>query len=298
MSPSPLRVAIVGGGIGGLTAAVALARHGVRVQVLEQAPQLGRVGASIDLGPNAVRLLDALGIEGARRVGVRPDAIELLRWSDGSVLLRTPHGAEAEAAFGAPLLDFFRPELHRALLDELEPGTLALGARVTGVAERGGAVEVVLEDGRRIEVDGVVAADGIRSPLRQSLVGADDPVFSGTVVYRGIVPRAEIEDLHPDRVNRYWLGPRRHAVSYWMGAGELLAVNLAVQEAEWAEESWTNEAETGTKASSPAASTTASASAVCSSTPKSPPAGSESPCPRQSSRTTRRCCAATSRKRS
>ncbi|HWH05043.1 MAG TPA: FAD-dependent monooxygenase [Gaiellaceae bacterium] len=244
MSPSPLRVAIVGGGIGGLTAAVALARHGVRVQVLEQAPQLGRVGASIDLGPNAVRLLDALGIEGARRVGVRPDAIELLRWSDGSVLLRTPHGAEAEAAFGAPLLDFFRPELHRALLDELEPGTLALGARVTGVAERGGAVEVVLEDGRRIEVDGVVAADGIRSPLRQSLVGADDPVFSGTVVYRGIVPRAEIEDLHPDRVNRYWLGPRRHAVSYWMGAGELLAVNLAVQEAEWAEESWTNEAET------------------------------------------------------
>ena len=238
-----LRVAIVGGGIGGLTAAIALQQKGVRAQVFEQAPEILRVGASIDLGPNAVRLLDALGVAGARRVGVRPDAIELLRWSDGSVILRTPHGQEAEDALGAPLLDFFRPDLHGALLDELEPGTLVLGARVVGVEEGADEVELVFDDGRRGAADAVVAADGIRSPIRQSLVGADDPVFSGTVVYRGIVPRAEIEDVHPDLVNRYWLGPARHAVSYWMGAGELLAVNLAVQEAEWARESWTDEAE-------------------------------------------------------
>lgn len=241
---APLRVAIVGAGIGGVTAAIALARKGIEVQVLEQAPELRRVGASIDLGPNAVRLLDALGVDGARRVGVRPDAIELLRWSDGSVLVRTPHGAEAEAAFGAPLLDFFRPDLLDALLDELAPGTVVLGARVVALEERAGGVDVVLADGDRRTADAVVAADGIRSPIRQSLVGADDPVFSGTVVYRGIVPRAEIDHVHPDRVNRYWLGPRRHAVSYWIGAGELLAVNLAVQEAEWAEESWTNETDT------------------------------------------------------
>ena len=237
-----LRVAIVGGGIGGLTAAIALQRRSIAVQVFEQAPALGPVGASIDLGPNAVRLLDALGIAGARRVGVRPDAIELRRWSDGAVLLRTPHGAEAEEAFGAPLLDFFRPDLMQALLDELAPGTLVLGARVAAVDDNADGVEVVLEGGRRVSADAAVAADGIRSPIRQSLVGADDPVFSGTVVYRGIVPRAEIEEVHPDLVNRYWLGPRRHAVSYWMGAGELLAVNLAVQEAEWARESWTDEA--------------------------------------------------------
>jgi salicylate hydroxylase len=239
-----LRVAIVGGGIGGLTAAIALSRKGVDVQVLEQAEAIRRVGASIDLGPNAVRLLDALEIAGARRVGVRPDAIELLRWNDDAVLVRTPHGAEAEAAFGAPLLDFFRPDLHDVLLDELAPGTLVLGARVTAVEERADGVAVVLDDGRRIAADAVVAADGIRSTIRQSLVGADEPVFSGTVVYRGVVPRAEIEDVHPDRVNRYWLGPRRHVVSYWIGAGELLAVNLAVQEAEWARESWTDEAPT------------------------------------------------------
>jgi salicylate hydroxylase len=238
------RVAIVGGGIGGLTAAIALSRRGIDVQVLEQADEIRRVGASIDLGPNAVRLLDALGIEGARRVGVRPDAIELLRWSDDSVLVRTPHGAEAEDAFGAPLLDFFRPDLHSVLLDELSAGTLVLGSRVTAVEDGGDEIAVVLDDGRRVAADAVVAADGIRSTIRQSLVGADDPVFSGTVVYRGVVPRAEIEDVHPDRVNRYWLGPRRHVVSYWIGAGDLLAVNLAVQEAEWARESWTDEAPT------------------------------------------------------
>jgi salicylate hydroxylase len=237
----PLRIAVVGGGIGGLTTAIALARKGIEARVLEQASEIRRVGASIDLGPNAVRLLDALGIDGARRVGVRPDAIELLRWSDGTVLLRTPHGQAAEDALGAPLLDFFRPDLHQVLVDELAPGTLALGARVTGVEDAGEGVEVVLADGRRLAADGVVAADGIRSPLRQSLVGADEPVFSGTVVYRGVVPRGDIEDVHPDLVNRYWLGPRRHAVSYWIGAGGLLAVNLAVREAELARESWTDE---------------------------------------------------------
>jgi salicylate hydroxylase len=236
-----VRIAVVGGGIGGLAAAIALARKGVEVQVYEQAPELRRVGASIDLGPNAVRLLDALDVAGARRVGVRPDAIELLRWSDGAVLLRTPHGREAEEALGAPLLDFFRPDLLGALLDELAPGTLVLGARVVAVEDAADEAEVVLEDGRRVPADGVVAADGIRSPIRQSLVGADDPVFSGTVVYRGVVPRAAIEDVHPDRVNRYWLGPRRHVVSYWIGASELLAVNVAVREAELARESWTDE---------------------------------------------------------
>jgi salicylate hydroxylase len=126
-------------------------------------------------------------------------------------------------------------------VDELAPSTLVPGARVVGVDDAGGRVEIALDDGRRFAADGVVAADGIRSPIRQSLVGADDPVFSGTVVYRGVVPRAEIDDVHPDRVNRYWLGPRRHVVSYWIGAGELLAVNVAVREAELARESWTDE---------------------------------------------------------
>src|SRR4051794_26911177 len=106
------RVAIVGAGIGGLTTAIALAREGIEVEVLEQAPELTMVGASLQLGPNAVRLLDALGLRPAlREVGVLTPAVELRRWDDDSVLLRTELGPAMEEHFGAPQLDFFRPDL-------------------------------------------------------------------------------------------------------------------------------------------------------------------------------------------
>jgi salicylate hydroxylase len=240
---APLRVAVVGAGIGGLTAAVALARKGIAVEVLEQARAPGRVGASIDLGPNAIRLVDALGLGAeARRVGVRPEAVELLRWDDGSTLLRAPHGAAAEERFGAPVLDVYRPDLHDVLLGALAKGVVRFGARVERVEQDGAGAELALDGGERIRADAVVAADGIRSPLRQQLVGADRPVFSGTVVYRGLARRDDVLDLHPDRVNRYWLGPHRHAVCYWIAGGGLLAVNAAVREAEPARESWTDEA--------------------------------------------------------
>lgn len=237
-----MRLAVAGGGIGGLTAALALLRSGVEVTVLEQMPSVPAVGASLQLGPNATRLLDALGLlPELRAIASRPDAVDFLRWDDGSLLLHAEHGEAAERHFGAPQLDFFRPDLHRALVDALPQGVLRLGARVVGLEDVGEQVAVVVEGGRRLHVDGVVAADGIRSPLRQQLVGAEQPVFSGTVVYRGVVPREAAAELHPDRVNRYWVGPARHGVTYWIGDGRLLAVNVAVQDAAWREESWTTE---------------------------------------------------------
>ena len=237
-----MRVAIVGGGIGGLTAAVALRRAGADVVVLEQAPQIAAVGASLQLGPNATRLLDDLGLLPAlRAVASRPEAVELLRWDDASLLLHAEHGDAAEAYFGAPQLDFFRPDLQRVLVESVPPDVLRLGARVVAVDDTGERPAVVLEDGERVVADGVVAADGIRSPLRQQLLGAQEPTFSGTVVYRGVVSRADAGDLHPDKTNRYWIGPFRHGVSYWIAGGSLLALNLGVQHADWSEESWTRE---------------------------------------------------------
>jgi salicylate hydroxylase len=233
-----VRIAVVGGGVGGLIAAVALLRAGADVTVFEQAPELLPVGASLQLGPNATRLLAELGLlERLRAVASRPDAVDLLRWDDGSLLLHAEHGDAAEQYFGAPQLDFFRPDLHRALVAALPPGVLRLGARVAAADGAG----VVLDDGERVRADGVVAADGIRSPLRQQLVGAEEPVFSGTVVFRGAIPRERSADLHPDRTNRYWIGPYRHGVSYWISGGDLLALNLGVQRANWSEESWTRE---------------------------------------------------------
>jgi len=238
-----MRIAIIGGGVGGLTAAIALRRRGFEVEVLEQAPAISAVGASLQLGPNAVRLLDELGLLPALRgIGVRPDAVDFLRWDDGSLLLHQALGEDAEAHFGAPQLDFYRPDLHRVLADALPDGVLRLGVRVDGVEQDESGVTVVTENGERIRADAAVAADGIRSRIREQLVGEDNPTFSNTVVYRGVVPRAEIEHLHPDRLNLYWLGPYRHGVAYWIAGGNLLAVNCAVQDAEWSRESWTLEA--------------------------------------------------------
>jgi salicylate hydroxylase len=240
-----LDVAVVGGGIGGLTTAVALVRKGIDVTVYEQAPELLPVGASLALGPNATRLLGALGLmEPVRRVGSAADAVELLRWSDGTVLLHTELGPQAEAHFGAPALDFHRADLHRVLLEALPEGTIRLGTQITSVEQDADRAALVAADGTHIYADAVIASDGIKSSIRQQLVGVDAPEFSGTVVYRGLLPREHAIDLHPDRVNRYWLGPYRHGVVYWISAGTVLAVNTAVQQAEWAEESWTAEAPT------------------------------------------------------
>lgn len=238
-----MRIAIIGGGVGGLTAAIALLRRGFEVDVLEQAPAISAVGASLQLGPNAVRLLGELDLLPALRgIGVRPDAVDFVRWNDGSLLLHQALGEDAEAHFGAPQLDFYRPDLHRVLADALPDGVLRLGVRVDGVEQDDSGVTVVTEHGERIDADAAVAADGIRSRIREQFVGEDNPTFSNTVVYRGVVPRAEIAHLHPDRLNLYWLGPRRHGVAYWIAGGNLLAVNCAVQDAEWSRESWTLEA--------------------------------------------------------
>jgi salicylate hydroxylase len=238
-----MKVAIAGGGVGGLVAAIALARKEIEVEVYEQSPTPTALGASLQLGPNALRLMDELGmLARLREIGVLPDAVDFVRWEDGSLLLHTPMGPEMEEYFGAPQLDFYRPDLQGMLLDAIAPGTVRFGHRVSAVQQRDDAVVLRFGDGREVRADVAVAADGIRSPLRQQLFGAEDPEFSGTVVYRGVAPRERVRALHPEHVNYYWLGPYRHGVSYWISSGNLLAVNCAVQDAEWSRESWTLQA--------------------------------------------------------
>ena len=238
-----MKVAIVGGGIGGLAAGIALADRGIEFDIFEQAAEPDAAGASLSIGPNAVRLLDEIGVgEALRRVASVPDTVDLLRWDDGSLLHRSTLGPAMEDRFGAPQLDLFRPDLQRAMIDAVPAGALHLGAKVTGVRQDSGRAYVTLAEGVEIDADLVVAADGIRSPIRRLLFGPEDPVFSGTVVYRGVVAREAVGDLHPARQNMYWLGPQRHGVSYWLSGGERLAVTLATREADWSRESWTLEA--------------------------------------------------------
>ena len=236
---------IVGAGIGGLTATIALAQRGFDVEVLEQRPSAREIGASLSLGPNAVRLLDELGLkEALRKTGAVPRAVDLLRWDNGKLLHRTELGGSMERHFSAPQLDFYRPELHTVLLARAEgAASIRFGARVVAVEDNGRTCRVVFDGVERghDEATVVVGADGVTSTVRELLVGKDQPVFSGTVVYRGIAERRDVADLHPAGLNCYWLGPNRHGVSYWLSHGERLAVTCAVRDAAWSQESWTLE---------------------------------------------------------
>ena len=174
-----MKIAIVGGGIGGVTAALALVRKGIEVEVLEQSATIEPVGASLQLGPNTMRLLADLDLLPAlRTAGVRPDAVDFVRWDNGSLLLHTELGDAAERHFGAPQLDFFRPDLHRVLADALPSGVLRSGVRIERVDQDNAGVTLLAANGERLHADAAVAADGINSRLRRRLWGADDPVFS------------------------------------------------------------------------------------------------------------------------
>ena len=149
-----------------------------------------------------------------------------------------------EAFFGAPQLDCFRPDVMTVLAEQLPAGALRLGQEIDRVEQTAGGVILHRLGEEPILADVAVAADGIRSAIRQQMNGDDHPMFSGMVAYRGVLDRKDAIDLHPLGLDRYWIGPDRHGVSYWLSRGERLAVTLAVRGAEPAEESWTVEAPT------------------------------------------------------
>jgi len=233
-----VRVAVVGGGIGGLVAGLALHRAGLDVRVFEQAPVVGTVGAGIQLAPNATRVLDALGVLPAvRRIAVEPTAFEFRRWDDGRLLSSTPLGPPVEAAYGAPYLHVHRGDLVAALA-ALVP--VEVGARCVDVLPGDRDVEVRFAGGRRERVDLVVGADGIHSVVRQAILGAADARFTGHVAFRGLIPAARVAGLPVGHTSTVRMGPGRHCVHYFVSAGRLLNVVCVIEEDSWTQESWTD----------------------------------------------------------
>lgn len=234
-------IAIVGAGIAGLTLAAALSRSGLSCELFEQAPQLREVGAGVQLSPNATRVLHRLGLaERLRSVAVRPEAIELRRWDDGSVLARTMLGETCEQVFGAPYYTVHRADLHRILSTLLPAGSVRLGRRCLGVREQRERAELRLSD-ETVSTKVIVGADGIRSAVRGSLLPDDRPRFSGQTVYRAVVPADAVGLPWKDPRVRIWLGPRQHCVCYPVSGGEQLNVVATTPAQEWHEESWTAE---------------------------------------------------------
>lgn len=239
MAATELSVAVIGGGIGGLAAALSLLRAGIDVRVYEQAAALGEVGAGIQISPNASRLLHRLGLaEALTRRGVRPIAVHQRRWDNGRTLQRAPLGDSVEVAFGAPYYHFHRADLLAVLAEALPADRLQVGHRLVAASDRGDHVEARFENGVRIDADALVGADGIHSRTRQILFGPDSPRFTGCIAYRGLVPAERLAHLRLEVTSSNWMGPGGHFVHYYVAGGRLMNFVAIREEKAWTRESW------------------------------------------------------------
>ena len=235
-----LRVAIIGGGIGGLSAALHLLKAGFDVRVYEQASRIGEIGAGIQISPNASRLLIGLGLKPALdKAGVRPHAVHQRRGDDGRPNQRAPVGAEVEATFGAPYYHFHRGDLAELLGNAVPPERVHLSHRLVGLDGTADKMIARFENGARVEADVVVGADGIHSKVHALTFGPEKARFTGCVAWRGLIPAERVRHLDIEVASHNWMGPDGHVVPYWVGAGRFMNVVCVTEHGEWAEEGWT-----------------------------------------------------------
>ncbi len=240
-----LRVGIIGGGIGGVALARALARRGIDCHLFEQAPAFGEVGAGVQMTPNAVKVLKALGL-GAElaRIGFLPEAMVGLNWETADELFRTPLKVACPVNFGAEYYHVHRADLHGILAQDLPADRITFNARCTGVEEQEDGVLARFDDGSQFKADLIVGADGIHSPVRASLWGQDEPQFTGHMCWRALVP----VDQHPlpfvGPNAAFWMGPKAHVVTYYVKGGKAVNIVAVTETADWVEESWTEPSST------------------------------------------------------
>jgi salicylate hydroxylase/6-hydroxynicotinate 3-monooxygenase len=231
--------AIVGAGLGGLTAAATLRLAGFEVQVYEQASRFTRIGAGIQMMPNSMKVLRRIGVEARVRDSSFEPYSHLNRRGDtGEVMRELPM---PEALFGAPYLCMHRGDLHQALLDVLPSDIVHRGKKLIGLDQHGASVSLHFADGTTARADAVIGADGVHSLVRDIIVGPDEPIHKGRIAYRAVFPSALMGGKDVGRSRTKWWGVDRHIVIYYTkrDRSEIYFVTSVPEPAEWlTRESW------------------------------------------------------------
>jgi 6-hydroxynicotinate 3-monooxygenase len=223
------RFAIIGAGIGGLALAALLSRRGVEVTLYEQARQLQRVGAGIQMGPNAMQR------------AFEPPAWTNRVWDTGAYLRELTLGAEAEARYGAPYLLMHRGDLHAALFSAVPAEIIALEKKLVALDRDGAAITLRFADGSTATADAVIGADGVHSRVREFVLGPERPTFTGRVAHRAVFPSALMQGFTVNSYTKWW-GPDRHIVIYPVTARrDETYFTTSVPDADWGIESWSAE---------------------------------------------------------
>ena len=238
---SPRNIGVVGGGIGGLTAALCLARAGHNVQVFEQTDESVATGAGIQVSPNAARVLHHLGLQDALMTkGFLPKATQMRSWRSGRVISETTLGDVALERYGAPYYHIHRADLMDMLVSAVsaEPTIrLNVSSRITNFSQDATGVRLVAGEHEH-QVDLLIGADGIHSSVRACLWGDQQADFTGNVAWRMLVPVNRLPEglIAPNAT--VWWGPGKHFVHYLVKGGDYVNCVCVVEKAEWQAESW------------------------------------------------------------
>lgn len=235
-------ILIAGAGIGGLAAALSLAKVGLKCHVVERAPEIREIGAGLQLGPNAFRAFEWLGLTKAMdEISFEPAAIRLLDSIDARELSRQTLGQSFKAEFGQPYRVAYRADVQLALLEAVRRHadlvSITLGDGVASIDEDRDHVSVTLDSGRQLVGDALIGADGLRSQVRAQLFGPDAPRNAGHVAYRAVLPADNVPaELLTDDV-QVWIGPGHHLVCYKLRSGRLFNI-IAIIHSERQTEGW------------------------------------------------------------
>ena len=236
---SGCRIAIIGGGLAGLAAAQALKSFGIAAEVFEQAPALGEIGAAVNISPQAVKALQAIGLtREIAAAGTASPGIYTRNMQTGEFLEFNDRHKLAQE-YGAPYYTFHRADLLDALATGINSSSIHLGHRLAGLEENSDRVVLAFDNGARVEAEYVIAADGVRSVIRHALYGADNPTYTGQMVWRALLDSKDVpfEAIEPTG-HIQWVGPGCHLLAYYIRGKKM--VNIVTQEDtdKWVEESW------------------------------------------------------------